>query len=37
MSARGEAKARSARPCASRQEAEARTLAIGPIYIEADR
>jgi hypothetical protein len=37
MSARGEAKAQSARPCASRQEAEARALAICPIHIEAER
>ena len=37
MSARGEAKARSARPCASRQEAETWALAICPIRIEAER
>jgi len=37
MSARGEAKAPSARPCASRQEAETPALAIGPIHIEAGR
>jgi hypothetical protein len=37
MSARGEAKARSARPCASRQEAETRALANGPTHNEAER
>ncbi len=37
MSARGEAKARSARPCASRQEAETQALAFRHLRIEAER